>query len=250
MSEQNVERESADETVETDATPGAAEAVEAVEPDATSGAAAPADAAEQAPTPAEPDAMLLTAESRAQARAALEEITDAKTIGGDAGFEVNDERTVTLFFESLLAGYPGWRWAAAIARVDEDAPVTVLEVELLPGDGSMLAPEWVPWSERLAQYRDAQSRQSKESAAERAAAEQAAEELADLDDADEDALENDYADYDDDLDGVDLGEGDDHEDDDEAADDADSDDDDHDGDDDDDHDDADDDNDDDDDDED
>lgn len=162
------------------------------------------EAAESAPATADP--MLLTAESRAQAKAALEEITDPKTIGGDAGFEVHDERTVTLYFESMLAGYPGWRWAAALARVDQDAPVTVLEVELLPGEGAMLAPEWVPWSERLAQYRDAQSRQSREAAAERAAAEEAAEELADLDEADDDALENDYADFDDTLDGVDLDE--------------------------------------------
>ncbi|UTX52607.1 DUF3027 domain-containing protein [Leucobacter aridicollis] len=192
------------------------------EQSAIDGSAQP-DETTEARTPIEPDAVLLTRESRAQARAALEEITDAKSIGGDAGYEVNDERTVTVFFESLLAGYPGWRWAAAIARVDEDAPVTVLEVELLPGEGSMLAPEWVPWSERLAQYRDAQSRQSKEAAAEHAAAEQAAAELADLDDADEDALENDYADYEDDLDGVDLGEGDDEDGHDDADDDADDD---------------------------
>ncbi|KAM9862971.1 hypothetical protein ACI1US_01109 [Leucobacter sp. BZR 635] len=164
-------------------------------------------AAEPAPAePVDPDPVLLSDAARAQARAALGEIGDPATIGAAAGHEVHDSRTVTLFFESTLPGYPGWRWAAAIARVDEESPVTVLEVEMLPGEGSMLAPEWVPWSERLAQYRDAQSRQRRESSEEQAAAEEAAEELADFDDADEDALENDYADFDDDLDGVDLDE--------------------------------------------
>ncbi|GAA1316559.1 DUF3027 domain-containing protein [Leucobacter albus] len=158
------------------------------------------------PAPAVADPVLLSDQAREQARAALGEITDAATIGVAVGHEVHDARTVTLFFESTLAGYPGWRWAAALARVDAEAPVTVLEVELLPGEGAMLAPEWVPWSERLAQYRDAQSRQARQTAAERAAAEEAADELAEFDDADEDALENDYADFDDDLDGVDLDE--------------------------------------------
>src|SRR5690606_23077997 len=89
--------------------------------------------------------------ARALAREALEEITDAKTIGADDGFEAHDEHTATLYFECTMPGYPGWRWAAALTRVDDESPVTVLEVELLPGEGAVLAPEWVPWSERLAQ---------------------------------------------------------------------------------------------------
>lgn len=142
--------------------------------------------------------------SRDLAREALAEITDPLTIGGDAGHEVHDESTVTLFFESKLPGYPGWRWAAALAKVSEDAPVTVLEVELLPGEGAVLAPEWVPWSERLAQYREGQSRLAADEAL---AAAEAAEELADLDDIDgDDLMENDYSDFDDEIDGVDIDE--------------------------------------------
>lgn len=163
--------------------------------DETRGDAERHPAAEQA----NPDPVLLA--SRDLARAALGEITDPQSIGADDGHEVHDERTVTLFFECRLSGYPGWRWAAALARVSPDAPVTVLEVELLPGDGAVLAPEWVPWSERLAQFRDAQARQAAEEAS---AADEAAKELADLDDADDDPMENDFSDYDDDIDGADL----------------------------------------------
>lgn len=170
--------------------------------------------------------------ARALAREALEEITDAATIGADDGYEAHDERTATLYFECTMAGYPGWRWAAALTRVDDESPVTVLEVEMLPGEGAVLAPEWVPWSERLAQYREAQASQASDEAF---AAEEAAEELADEDDSDDDVMENDYSDFDDDFDGVDLedeldedsdDDSDDSDDDDESDDDDDSDDDD------------------------
>jgi hypothetical protein len=35
------------------------------------------------------------------------------------------------------------------ADEDPDAPVTVGEVALLPGAGAVVAPEWVPWTERV-----------------------------------------------------------------------------------------------------
>lgn len=149
----------------------------------------------------EPDRALLDA--RDQARAAIAEVTDAADIGDPAGHEAHEPGVVTLFFESRLHGYPGWRWAATLARVDEDAPVTVLEVELLPGEGSVVAPEWVPWSERLAQYRESQAQQASDEAAE---AQAAADELSDEDDVDaeDDLMENDFSDYDDEIDGVDV----------------------------------------------
>ena len=167
----------------------------------------------------EADAVLLNA--REVARDALAEITDAASIGGDAGHEVHESHVLTLFFESLLPGYPGWRWAATLARVDDASPVTVLEVELLPGEGSVTAPEWVPWSERLAQYRAQQARQADEEAA---AAEAAAAELVDEDEVapENDLLENDFSDFEDEIDGVDF-ESDDDSDDDDSHDDDDDD---------------------------
>lgn len=148
-----------------------------------------------------PDPALLNAHDIALK--ALTEVTDLVTIGARAGYEVHDEHTVTLFYESLLPGYPGWRWAATLAKVGEDEPITVLEIEQLPGDSSLLAPEWVPWAVRLAAYREAQAKQASEEAA---AAEEAARELEDVDDVDldEDVMENDFSDFDDELDGVDI----------------------------------------------
>lgn len=170
-----------------------------------------------------PDPELLGA--RAQARHALEEITDASSIGAEAGYEAHEERVVTLFFESRLSGYPGWRWAATLARVDADSPVNVLEVELVSGEDSVVAPDWVPWSERLAQFRESQAQAAVDEAT---AAETAATELSDEDDAEDDLLNNDFSDFDDEIDGVDIDpeDGDDDDSDDDDSDDDDSDDDD------------------------
>ena len=89
------------------------------------------------------------------ALAALREITPATTIGEPADYRVEADGVVSLRFANRLAGYPGWFWTVSLARL-EDAEPTVLEVELLPGDGALLAPDWVPWAERLADYQAAQ----------------------------------------------------------------------------------------------
>lgn len=121
-------------------------------PDAT----AAADTAEIADTPEisdTPDAALLAAHDLA--RAALREVTPESTIGEPAGYTVEDGGAVSLRFHNRLAGYPGWFWTVTLARV-ADAEPTVLEVELLPGDAALLAPDWVPWAVRLAEYQAAQ----------------------------------------------------------------------------------------------
>ena len=46
-------------------------------------------------------------------------------------------------------GYRGWRWAVTVARASRAKIVTLDETVLLPGPDALLAPEWVPWSERL-----------------------------------------------------------------------------------------------------
>jgi len=90
------------------------------------------------------------------ALAALHEITPASTVGPAAGYTAEDDGAVSLRFHTRLAGYPGWFWTVSVAVVDDSEP-TVLEVELLPGDGALLAPDWVPWATRLAEYQAAQA---------------------------------------------------------------------------------------------
>lgn len=146
------------------------------------------------------------------ARAALLEITEASTVGDCIGHEVLDEGVGTLYFACTLKGYPGWRWAASLAKVSADDPVTVLEVELLPGEGALLPPDWVPWSVRLAQYQESQALLEAEIAAAALAAEEDLDDLdddldeddLDDDDLDDEILDNDFSDFDDEIDGVDI----------------------------------------------
>jgi hypothetical protein len=64
--------------------------------------------------------------------------------GPDAGGHV-----VTHSFATTDPAYVGWRWAVTVARADGADEVTVDEVVLLPGEAALLAPSWVPWSERV-----------------------------------------------------------------------------------------------------
>ncbi len=135
------------------------------------------------------------------ARAALAELTPEPTIGELLEVVDDGDGVTTLRFASTLGGYPGWRWTASIAQIENAAP-TVLETELTPADGALLAPDWVPWSDRLADYKAAQ---------EAAEAEAAVADDSDDDDLDEDDLdEDDLLDSDvlhgGDLDGVDIDE--------------------------------------------
>jgi hypothetical protein len=89
------------------------------------------------------------------AREALSDITPEDSIGEPLDERVEDDGTITVRFESLLAGYPGWHWSVSLAELPDEDP-TVLEAELMPGEGALLAPDWLPWSERLEEYRAAQ----------------------------------------------------------------------------------------------
>lgn len=144
-----------------------------------------------------PDADARLLEAHDLALAALHEITPAATVGAPAGYTLEDDGVVSLRFGTTMEGYPGWYWTVSVAVV-EDAEPTVLEVELLPGEGALLAPEWVPWAVRLADYQAAQAAL----AAEEGDA-SADDDLDDAEDADEVSAEIDDLD---DLDAADFDE--------------------------------------------
>jgi hypothetical protein len=103
----------------------------------------------------EPTAPVPGPDLTALARKALLEVTPESTVGASAGTVDEGDGVVSVLFANRMSGYPGWRWTVSIAQVEGDEP-SVLEVELMPGDGSLVAPEWVPWSDRLAEYRAGQ----------------------------------------------------------------------------------------------
>jgi hypothetical protein len=85
-----------------------------------------------------------------QARQATEGIADAGAVGEHLSTEADGDRTVTHSFSCQAKGYRGWRWAVTLTRVPRARSATVSEVVLLPGQDSVLAPDWVPWSDRIA----------------------------------------------------------------------------------------------------
>ena len=141
------------------------------------------------------------------AHSALLEITPEATIGAPSG-QTEEGGATAVTFQANMAGYPGWHWTVAIATLD-DAEPSVLEVELMPGNGALLAPDWVPWSERLADYEAAQEAL----AADENDDEIEGSELESDDESDDDESDDDDDDDDDlgsdvlhggDLDGVDI----------------------------------------------
>ncbi|WP_182113086.1 MULTISPECIES: DUF3027 domain-containing protein [unclassified Actinotalea] len=84
------------------------------------------------------------------ARAAAQEVADRpELVGEHLGVVVEGERLVSHRFASTAPGYRGWHWSVTVARVPRGRTATVCEVHLLPGDDALLAPEWVPWADRL-----------------------------------------------------------------------------------------------------
>ena len=85
-----------------------------------------------------------------EARAAAVEL-GAETVGESLGVvaEAEAERLVTHRFACTARAYRGWQWSVSLARAPRSKKITVDEVVLLPGDGAILAPAWVPWSERI-----------------------------------------------------------------------------------------------------
>jgi len=97
--------------------------------------------------PSKPDAVLAAAVE--SARAGLLEVVPEAQIGDYIGAFPEADRLVTHRFQANRPGYGGWQWFATLARVPRGKVATVCEVGLLPSEDSVLAPEWVPWSERI-----------------------------------------------------------------------------------------------------
>ena len=82
--------------------------------------------------------------------AALEEAGDKARVGNYLSVEFDEEdRIANYLFEANLPGYLGWRWSVSIAKIDGDSSPTVCDVVLIPGPDALLAPKWIPFSDRL-----------------------------------------------------------------------------------------------------
>ena len=126
-----------------------------------SGAVAPApvdeeprvlDTVPEAPVPVavEPDPVLAAAVDLArEAAAELAGSALGEHLGAEPETGPVEGPVLTHVFATTDPAYVGWRWAVTVARAEDGDVVTVDEVVLLPGAGALLAPAWVPWSERV-----------------------------------------------------------------------------------------------------
>ena len=105
-----------------------------------------------------------------------------------------DEGVVTYLFEGKLKGYAGWRWSVSVFQPQGDDAATISEVLLVPGPDSLVAPDWVPWSERLADYKALQAELEAQAALDAEEAEGEDSEGSEIDDEDEAESEVDESD--------------------------------------------------------
>jgi hypothetical protein len=73
----------------------------------------------------------------------------AGRVGEHLGVTADGDRLVTHRFRCLDPAYRGWCWAVTVTRASRAKNVTVDESVLVPGDEAILAPDWVPWRERV-----------------------------------------------------------------------------------------------------
>ncbi|OBJ19656.1 hypothetical protein A5622_20565 [Mycobacterium sp. 1245801.1] len=93
-------------------------------------------------------AAVLTGAAEA-ARAAVVEFSAPAMVGDYLGVGYEDPNSATHRFLAHLPGYQGWQWAVVVAAYPGADHATISEVVLVPGPTALLAPEWVPWDQRV-----------------------------------------------------------------------------------------------------
>ncbi len=83
-----------------------------------------------------------------RAREALVELHEGG-VGRHLGVTAEDQCSATHRFEADLPGYHGWQWAVVVAAAPDSEHVTISELALLPGPDALVAPEWLPWDQRV-----------------------------------------------------------------------------------------------------
>jgi hypothetical protein len=140
------------------------------------------------------------------ARQAAKASAPANTVGLFVELIDEGDEVYTYLFETKQKGYVGWRWSVTVFDGLEEPSVS--EVVLMPGPDSLVAPKWVPWSERLADWKALQAELERQAAEEAALAAEEGEDgddeddedsddIVDVDDADDSADEIDDEDEDD-----------------------------------------------------
>jgi hypothetical protein len=82
-------------------------------------------------------------------KAAIEDAGKSEYVGEFYSIDSDEDRVATYLFEAKLPGYHGWRWGVTVVKTDDASKPTICDVVLLPGTQALLAPNWVPYSQRI-----------------------------------------------------------------------------------------------------
>lgn len=82
-------------------------------------------------------------------RDALIEEVGAEYVGEFVSAMMDADHIATHLYTCLNPAYVGWNWAVLVVRAAGTDSVTVNDVVLMPGEQALVAPAWVPWSERV-----------------------------------------------------------------------------------------------------
>ncbi len=83
----------------------------------------------------------------------LNETTESALVGAFVS-ETESEKNVTeVRFDCAMRGYKDWHWVVTLTQIDKRKPLQVSEINLMASENALLAPKWVPWAERLAEFR-------------------------------------------------------------------------------------------------
>lgn len=119
----------------------------------------------------------------------VQEIAPAHAIGLVHHVRAEEERLSTHLFECTLPGYRGWFWFATLSRAPRSRVATICEVGLLPGDDALIAPDWVPWADRV-RPEDLEENAAQENAESDAPAEESAGEPVENNSAEKETAQN------------------------------------------------------------
>jgi hypothetical protein len=85
---------------------------------------------------------------------------ESAPVGGVGKFlgTIDEEANVVSYrFQASMKEYLGWEWNVVVFQAKKADP-TISEVVLLPGKESIVAPDWVPWSERRAELEKSEAK--------------------------------------------------------------------------------------------
>ena len=91
------------------------------------------------------------------AEKAAKEFAPDGGVGKFLGTVDEEANVVSYRFQATMKQYLGWEWNVVVFQGKKADP-TISEVVLLPGKESIVAPNWVPWSDRRAELEKSEAK--------------------------------------------------------------------------------------------